>query len=79
MLKLLNDCARLDEQLEALERKLREADGQVQHLLGHSTAMWLDEGTKSSGQQQLSSCRGQGLDEPEDVDDADGPIQRRRQ
>ena len=43
---LCNGHVRLDEQLGALESRLGEADSHVQHLLGHSTALWLAEGTQ---------------------------------
>lgn len=46
--------ARLDEQLAELEGKLREADGHVQHLLGHSTALWLGDGSAAPGQEHDS-------------------------
>ena len=68
-------CARLDEQLGFLETKLRDADGNVQQLLGHSTALWLDDGARPSTHEQPSSDTGQSNDGH--VDDADGPIQRR--
>ena len=43
---VVNGHVRLDEQLGALESRLGEADSHVQHLLGHSTALWLAEGTQ---------------------------------
>ena len=46
---LCNGHVRLDEQLGALEGRLGEADSHVQHLLGHSTALWMAEGTKLKG------------------------------
>ena len=50
--------ARLDEQLAALEGKLREADGHVQHLLGHSTALWLGDGSAAPGQEHAFAQNG---------------------
>ncbi len=70
-------CARLDEQLGALESKLRDADGEVQQLLGHSTALWLDEGAGPPGQDEASSDKEQTGNGSVQADDADGPIQRR--
>ena len=70
-------CARLDEQLGALESKLRDADGQVQQLLGHSTALWLDEGAGPPEQDETSTGKDQTGNGAEQADDADGPIQRR--
>ena len=46
MMTLRNGHVRLDEQLGALESRLGEADSHVQHLLGHSTALWLAKGTQ---------------------------------
>ena len=70
-------CARLDEQLGALESKLRDADGHVQQLLGHSKALWLDEGAGPPGQAETSSDKEQTGNGAVEADDADGPIQRR--
>lgn len=47
--------ARLDDQLGALEGKLREADTHVQQLLGHSTALWLAEGGKQADAEHMTS------------------------
>ena len=43
---VVNGHVRLNEQLGSLESRLGEADSHVQHLLGHSTALWLAEGTQ---------------------------------
>ena len=47
---------RLDEQLGALESRLGEADSHVQHLLGHSTALWLAEGAECTGKDRTSGA-----------------------
>ena len=49
MMRLCDGRVRLDEQLGALESRLGEADSHVQHLLGHSTALWLAEGSQCKG------------------------------
>jgi hypothetical protein len=42
----------------ALEGKLREADSHVQHLLGHSTALWLQDSSGAPGQEHAPAQNG---------------------